>query len=96
MVTACATGTHAIGESARIIGEGIADAMLAGGTALITRWRWEGLRHEGPLHAERRPGEGQPPFDAERDGFVAGEGAAASCLEERGARAPGERASTRS
>ncbi len=83
-VTACATGTHSIGDAFKIIQRGDADAMIAGGTescicpigvggfcamkALSTR------NHE-PERASR-------PFDAERDGFVMGEGAGIVILEE--------------
>jgi 3-oxoacyl-[acyl-carrier-protein] synthase II len=85
VVTACATGTHAIGESARILREGVADAMLAGGTeAVISPLAVGGFcamkalstRNDAPEKASR-------PFDAERDGFVMGEGAGVLLLEER-------------
>jgi 3-oxoacyl-[acyl-carrier-protein] synthase II len=85
LATACATGTHAIGESARMIREGWCDAMIAGGTeAVITPLAVGGFcamkalstRNDEPERASR-------PFDAERDGFVMGEGAGLVLLEER-------------
>lgn len=85
LATACATGSHAIGESFRMIGEEYADAMIAGGTeAVITGLAVGGFcamkalstRNEEPERASR-------PFDAERDGFVIGEGAGIMILEER-------------
>jgi 3-oxoacyl-[acyl-carrier-protein] synthase II len=85
IATACATGTHAVGESARLIREGYADAMITGGTeAVISPLAVGGFcsmkalstRNEEPEKASR-------PFDAERDGFVMGEGAGILVLEER-------------
>ncbi len=84
VATACATGTHAIGDAARIIQRGEATAMLAGGSeAAITPLSMGGFcalkamstRNDDPLHASR-------PFDKERDGFVMGEGAGVVVLEE--------------
>jgi 3-oxoacyl-[acyl-carrier-protein] synthase II len=85
LATACATGSHAIGESFRLIREGYCDAMIAGGTeAVITPLAVGGFcsmkalstRNDEPERASR-------PFDAERDGFVIGEGAGILILEER-------------
>jgi 3-oxoacyl-[acyl-carrier-protein] synthase II len=84
-VTACATGTNAIGDAAAIVRRGDALAMLAGGTeASITRIGIGGFcamkalstRNDEPERASR-------PFDAQRDGFVMGEGAAVLVLEQR-------------
>ena len=82
--TACAAGTHAIGDAARYIRMGDVDAMVAGGTeAAITRtsvagfWNARALsrRTDNPQAASR-------PFDANRDGFVLGEGSGVLVLEE--------------
>jgi 3-oxoacyl-[acyl-carrier-protein] synthase II len=84
VVTACATGTNAIGDAAAIIRRGDADVMLAGGAeAAITPMGVGGFaacralstRNDEPERASR-------PFDAGRDGFVIGEGAAVLVLEE--------------
>jgi 3-oxoacyl-[acyl-carrier-protein] synthase II len=85
--TACSTSTHAIGDSFRIVARGDADIMIAGGSeAPITplgvagfcAMRALSLRNSEPEKASR-------PFDAERDGFVIGEGAGIIILEELGA-----------
>ncbi len=87
IVTACATGTHAIGDACRLIQRGDADAMLAGGTeAAVTEMAVGGFasmkalstRNDSPETASR-------PFDKNRDGFVIGEGAGILVLEELGA-----------
>src|SRR5438874_325487 len=78
-VSACATGSHAVGEAAELIKRGDADAMLAGGTeaaiqpiilAGFVAMRGLAAEDEHPPHASR-------PFDATRAGFVMGEGACA-------------------
>ncbi|MFS8523603.1 MAG: beta-ketoacyl-ACP synthase II [Limnochordales bacterium] len=91
-VTACASGANSIGDAARIIQRGEADIMITGGSeASVTRVALAGFcaaralstRNEDPQRASR-------PFDAQRDGFVLGEGAGILILEsEEHARARG-------
>ena len=84
MVTACTSGTHSIGEAARIIAYGDADAMLAGGAEMATTHTGLGgfaaaralsTRNDDPRTASR-------PWDLDRDGFVLGDGAGVMVLEE--------------
>jgi 3-oxoacyl-[acyl-carrier-protein] synthase II len=84
VVSACATGSHAIGEAAELIKRGDADAVLAGGAeacmhplilAGFTAMRGLAVENEHPPHASR-------PFDATRAGFVMGEGACVFVLED--------------
>ncbi|MGQ9525812.1 MAG: beta-ketoacyl-ACP synthase II [Armatimonadota bacterium] len=84
IVTACATGSHCIGEACKIIQRGQADVMIAGGTeASVVPTALAGFaaakalssRNDDPERASR-------PFDANRDGFVIGEGAGIVVLEE--------------
>jgi 3-oxoacyl-[acyl-carrier-protein] synthase II len=81
--TACAASAHALGEAARLIRDGTADVALAGGTeacltgtaiSAFARMTALSSRNDDPEHASR-------PFDADRDGFVMGEGASALVLE---------------
>lgn len=83
VVSACATGTHALGEAAHAIKRGDADVMIAGGSeAAITPFSYASFcsmkamstRNDDPAHASR-------PFDAQRDGFVMGEGSGVLVLE---------------
>jgi 3-oxoacyl-[acyl-carrier-protein] synthase II len=98
VATACAAGAHAVGEGARLIRDGSADVVLAGGSeapispiALVAFARMGALstRQDAPELASR-------PFDVDRDGFVIGEGGAFTILERwdqaasRGARIWGE------
>jgi 3-oxoacyl-[acyl-carrier-protein] synthase II len=97
-VTACATSTHSIGESYRLIQCGEADVMIAGGAESVvcelgiggfTAMKALSQRNDDPTKASR-------PFDRDRDGFVMGEGATVLVLEEyerakaRGAKIYGE------
>ena len=85
VVTACATGTHAIGDSARLIMLGDADVMVAGGAeAAVNRL---GVASFAALRAlstgyNDRPEQASRPFDEARDGFVIAEGAGVVILEE--------------
>jgi 3-oxoacyl-[acyl-carrier-protein] synthase II len=83
VVTACATGNHAIGDAFKIIQRGDADLMVAGGSEAIidelplggfAQMKALSTRNDEPTRASR-------PFDADRDGFVAGEGAGIVVLE---------------
>lgn len=83
VVTACATGTHAIGEAFRTIKFGYADAIIAGGSeAAITELGLAGFSNMMALSTRNEPLASSIPFDKRRDGFVMGEGAGALILEE--------------
>ncbi len=84
VVSACASGTHCIGEAARQIQYGDADIMVAGGTEAVvcplgiagfSSMRAMSTRNDDPTHASR-------PFDKDRDGFIMGEGAGIIVMEE--------------
>ncbi|MBR2435250.1 MAG: beta-ketoacyl-ACP synthase II [Lentisphaeria bacterium] len=84
VVSACASGAHAIGEAYRAVKRGDADAMITGGAeASVSKLGFAGFcamkamsqRNDDPLHASR-------PFDRDRDGFVMSEGAGVLVLEE--------------
>jgi 3-oxoacyl-[acyl-carrier-protein] synthase II len=84
LVTACSTGTHSIGQAARMIAYGDADAMIAGGSEKASSplgingfaaARALSTRNDDPAHASR-------PWDKDRDGFVLGDGAGVVVLEE--------------
>jgi len=83
-VTACATGTHAIGDAFRVIQRGEADVMIAGGAeAGITPIMLAGLDAERVTSARNdAPEKASRPFDKDRDGFVMSEGAGIVILEE--------------
>ena len=83
VVTACATGTHSIGEAYRTIQYGDADVMIAGGTeSSITPIGFAGFSALTALSFSEDPERASIPFDKERNGFVMGEGSAIVVLEE--------------
>ncbi|HKQ56670.1 MAG TPA: beta-ketoacyl-ACP synthase II, partial [Candidatus Eisenbacteria bacterium] len=97
-VSACASGAHAIGEALRLLRAGDADVILAGGSeATITPMALAGFGNARALSTRNDdPQKASRPFDADRDGFVIGEGAAILVLEteeharRRGAKPLGE------
>jgi len=84
VVTACATATHSIGESARLIQYGDADVMIAGGAeSTVTPLAIGGFASAKALSTRNdEPEKASRPWDKERDGFVLGEGAGVVVLEE--------------
>ena len=83
IATACAAGTHAIGEGARLIRDGTADAVVAGGAeAGVTPLTISAFARMGALSTRNDdPARASRPFDADRDGFVMSEGAGFVILE---------------
>jgi len=83
VTTACAAGSHAIGEAAEIIRRGQADVMIAGGSeAGIIPLAMAGFENMGALSSRNDdPAGASRPFDADRDGFIMGEGAGVLILE---------------
>ena len=97
LVTACATGTHCIGESYRLIKHGYQDVALTGGSeGSITETAISGFTNIKALSQSQDKNRASIPFDKERSGFVMGEGAGILILEElehakaRGAKIYGE------
>ena len=83
VVTACASGSHAIGEAFRKIKDGYLDACICGGSeAVITKFTLGGFNNMKALSKSDRLDKCSTPFDAERQGFVLGEGSGILILEE--------------
>ena len=84
VVTACATGTHSIGDAAKLIRYGEADVMIAGGTeSVITPLAIGGFHSARALSTfDGKPQEASRPFEKNRDGFVMGEGSGVLILED--------------
>ena len=83
VASACATGSHAIGEAAEVIRRGDAEVVICGGSeAVIIRVAMAGFANMGAVSTRNdEPQRASRPFDAERDGFVMGEGAGVLVLE---------------
>jgi 3-oxoacyl-[acyl-carrier-protein] synthase II len=83
IISACATGSHVIGEAGEIIRRGDADVMIAGATeAVMTPFGLAAFHRTGAMSTRNEdPKRASRPFDARRDGFVVGEGAGALVLE---------------
>lgn len=82
-VTACSSGTHAIGEAFRKIKDGYLDVALCGGAeSCISRFALSGFNNMKALSREEDPAKASTPFDANRKGFVLGEGCGVLVLEE--------------
>ena len=85
VVSACASGSHSIGEAFHMIQRGLADVMFAGGSeAAVTRIGFAGFSSMKAAMSTKfndQPTKSSRPFDADRDGFVMGEGAGVLVLE---------------
>jgi len=83
IVSACASGTHALGEAAHMIRRGDADVMIAGGSeAAITPFAYASFCSMKAMSTRNdAPGSANRPFDKNRDGFIMGEGAGVLVLE---------------
>lgn len=82
VVTACATGTNAIGDSLRLLQYGMADVIIAGGAeASVTELAIAGFTNLTALSNSNDPNSASTPFDVNRSGFVMGEGAGILILE---------------
>jgi 3-oxoacyl-[acyl-carrier-protein] synthase II len=84
VVSACASGSHAIGEAFHMMQRGLADVIFAGGSeAAVTRIGFAGFSSMKAMSTKfnDKPSQASRPFDAERDGFVMGEGAGVLVLE---------------
>lgn len=83
VMSACATGTHSIGEAFHAVKDGYADAIIAGGTeAVIAPLTIAGFQNIKALSTNSDPKKASRPFDKDRDGFIMGEGAGMLILEE--------------
>lgn len=82
-VTACATSAHAVGEAFRAIKHGYLDVCITGGSeATVTRFAVAGFNNMTALSRSTDPDRASIPFDAQRDGFIIGEGGGVLVLEE--------------
>lgn len=83
VMSACATGTHSIGEAFHAVKDGYADAIIAGGAeAVIAPLTIAGFQNIKALSTNADPKKASRPFDKNRDGFIMGEGAGMLILEE--------------
>ena len=83
VMSACATGTHSIGEAFHAVKDGYADAIIAGGAeAVIAPLTIAGFQNIKALSTNADPKKASRPFDKDRDGFIMGEGAGMLILEE--------------
>ena len=83
VVTACATGNNAIGDAFKVIQRGDADVMITGGAeACVTMMSFAGFCSMGAMTKNPDPNTACRPFDTDRDGFIAGEGAGILVIEE--------------